>query len=227
MGRTKRCWQRRDHPNRAAPLCDPKPHRLSAPKRRRERRLPSLRKHSADATAGRTFFLYSSTPAPPRLYEAEHGPSPASRLFPRSQGLAGRRGALRAAGPGPSLCPAFKRAERAPDRGAGPSPAPLLGSTSAGYRRREDAGHTDPLGVAGLARDRREGHDPGLLQFHDLLDDALLVRGLRAEVDLRAFDPDPVAADGCAVLGQVDRQRGLAPDEQLLRGDLADRDAEH
>ena len=62
-----------------------------------------------------------------------------------------------------------------------------------------------------------EGHDSGLPHLDGQLDDALVVRGLRAQVDLRALDLDPDAADRLAVLGQADRQRGLAPDEELLR----------
>src|ERR1700757_356870 len=49
---------------------------------------------------------------------------------------------------------------------------------SAGYRRGEDVGDAHPLGVAGLAGDRREDQDAGLLHLHGLLDRALAVRGL-------------------------------------------------
>src|ERR1700751_278778 len=106
------------------------------------------------------------------------------------------------------------------------SRAPLT-RYSAGDRRREDAGDTDALGVALLAGDRREGQDAGLLHLDLLRDDALAVRGLGPEVDLRALDQDADARDRLALLRDVDRQLGVAPDEQLLGRDLADGGAEH
>src|SRR6476646_8322528 len=77
-------------------------------------------------------------------------------------------------------------------------PAPPPTSWSPGYRRSEDVGHAHPLGVAGLAGNRGEDQDPGLLHLQRLLDDALAVRGLGAEVELRALDPHVDALDRLA-----------------------------
>src|SRR4029079_12932580 len=103
-------------------------------------------------------------------------------------------------------------------------PHPLRITASAGYRWGEDVGYAHPFGVAGLAGNRGEDQDPGLLHLQRLLDQTLGVRGLGAEVDLRTLDPHVDALDRLAALSEMDLQGRLAAHEQLLRGHLADRD---